>query len=93
MKKLLLFTFFLLLSVSCYSPGHMRDWGHMHYGFGGVLTWLLVAAVVAVVIFLIVKGSKAGGESEETPLEILKKRYAKGEISKQEFEKIKKDIT
>lgn len=33
-----------------------------------------------------------GGDSE-TAMEILKKRYAKGEISKEEFEQIKKDIT
>jgi putative membrane protein len=29
----------------------------------------------------------------ETAMEILNKRYAKGEISKEEFEQIKKDIT
>lgn len=34
-----------------------------------------------------------GTADGETALDILKKRYAKGEISKEEFEQIKKDIS
>jgi putative membrane protein len=36
--------------------------------------------------------SGPGGQESESALEILKKRYASGEISKEEFEQIKKDI-
>lgn len=32
------------------------------------------------------------GRDLESPMEILRKRYAKGEITREEFEQIKKDI-
>ena len=35
----------------------------------------------------------SGGNNAETALDILKKRYAKGEISREEFEQMKKNIT
>lgn len=33
------------------------------------------------------------GERQETPLEILQKRYARGEISKEEYETVRHDLS
>ena len=73
-------------------------WGHMinyGYGFGGGFMWVILLILIGVVIFLFVQSGKTkgfGGFSHETPLDILKKRYAKGEISKEEYEKMKSDL-
>ncbi|MBI4686365.1 MAG: SHOCT domain-containing protein [Nitrospirae bacterium] len=67
-------------------------WG---MGFGGglfmVLFWALVILGIVYLVKLII-GTK-GEERGETALDILKKRYAKGEIGKEEFEDKKKDLT
>jgi putative membrane protein len=60
--------------------------------FGLLLIVLFVLIVVAVVKWL--WGSKMPFfvSDREDALEILKKRYAKGEIGKDEYDRIKKDI-
>jgi len=60
--------------------------------FGLLLIGLFVLIVVAVVKWL--SGSKMpfSVSDRENALEILKRRYAKGEIGKEEFERIKRDI-
>jgi putative membrane protein len=60
--------------------------------FGLFLIVLFVLIVVAVMKWL--WGSKMPFlmNHRENALEILKKRYAKGEIGKEEYERIKRDI-
>ena len=55
-----------------------------------IIFWILVIFGVVYLIQLIAKGSRQG--DKETPLDILKKRYAKGELTFKEFEKMKKDV-
>ncbi len=69
-------------------------WGNQ--GFMGVFMWIFWVAVVVGIVFLvkwIVQQSRTGEDkSEENSLEILKRRYARGEIDKEEFEQKKKDL-
>ena len=60
--------------------------------FGLLLIGLFVLTVVAVVKWL--SGSKMpfSVSDRENALEILKKRYAKGEIGKEQFERMRRDI-
>jgi putative membrane protein len=75
--------------LNAYNGWHM-GWGHMNYGYGGIMM-IITLVVIGIVIYFLVKYSKENYKEEdrETPLEILKKRYAKGEISKEKFEEMK----
>jgi len=69
-------------------------WGN-HGMFGGFMWifWVLVFAGLVFLIWWIVRQSSPKGPTNgEDALEILKKRYARGEISKEEFEEKKKDL-
>jgi len=83
--------------MCCFGPGFF--WG------GGM--WLFPLIMLAVFLFVIYTVFRRGDHKPpwmdhnrsyddrkelESPLEILKKRYAKGEITKDEFERMKKDL-
>lgn len=72
---------------------HMMDWGGGGFGmiFGPIFMILVLAAVIAVAVLLVrgLGGPWYGTHSAQpgrTPLDILKERYARGEIDKEEFE-------
>ena len=58
----------------------------------GVLFWIaLLVALILLIIWLYKKITKKSSENGSV-LEILKKRYAKGEINKREYESMKKEL-
>lgn len=71
--------------------GGMHAW---HWGVGIILLVLLIAGVVALAYLLIRQTGQTNKDSlqQETPLETLKKRYARGEITQEQFEQMKKDM-
>ena len=74
----------------------MPGWGG--HGYGGMFMIVFWILVVVGVIFLVrgfASRTGTGGQADrpESPLEILQRRYAKGEIDKAEFEEKKKALT
>jgi putative membrane protein len=74
-----------------YGPG--GGWPMMHYGYGGWFMWLILVIAAAIAFYLFIVQAKKGGNVRETPLEMLKKRYAKGEITKEEFDRMKRELS
>ncbi len=66
----------------------------MHWmGFGGwMMIFWFVVIVVGILIFTRLFSTERKSESNESPLEIIKKRYAEGSITKEEFEEKKKNL-
>lgn len=77
--------------------GYHGDWHGWWWSFG-MLHMLLYWGVLILAIALLVKWlfARSGGSHarphEKTALDILKERYARGEIGKEEFEQKKRDL-
>jgi putative membrane protein len=70
----------------------MMIWGAFSFLLGLLLILLFVLVVVAAVKWLWGQKFPFVVNDQENALEILKRRYARGEISKEDFERIKTDI-
>lgn len=58
-----------------------------------IFTVLVIAGIIILIVWLIKRANSSGsGRTDGNALEILKTRYARGEITKKEFESIKDDI-
>ena len=74
-------------------PGMMGGFGTM--GIMSVV-WIVVIGLIVWAVVVSTRGAWGSGGSgpapESSALEVLKKRYARGEMSKAEYEEMKKDI-
>jgi putative membrane protein len=79
-------------------------YGGWYWGMGlahGLLWLVLLGLGIALLVRLVSRDSRdsrewrsnAGREAPDTALDILKKRYARGEIDKAEFDAKKKDLS
>lgn len=72
---------------------HMENFG-WGMGFGWVfmlLFWgLIILGIAALVKWL--WSSNGGGAEPKTALDMLQERYARGEIDREEYERIKRDL-
>lgn len=74
----------------------------MNYWFGGMGWWMFFGFILFIlfwggIIWLIVWAirratDRSGGSTAQNAMDIAKTRYAKGEITKEQYEQIKKDL-
>jgi putative membrane protein len=71
---------------------HNILWGGIFFG------WMFRLVIIVLVVLLVVHSFNRNKNNSnmqlpaESALDILKKRYAKGEISKEQFEQMRKDL-
>jgi putative membrane protein len=74
------------------------------FGFGGMLFgglimiafWVLIIGGAVWLVVTLVRGGQSASSTSaagQTPLAILQARYAKGEITKDQFEQMKRDLS
>jgi putative membrane protein len=77
--------------------GWERGWGPMMFPGGGMFMVGMIPLIILVVavVWWLMKGARdrdRGVPQKENPIDILKRRYAAGEITKEQFESMKKDL-
>ncbi len=77
-------------------PGMMGSWGMGWFGMIFMITFwvLIIVGLVFLIKWLIqtTSSGKTGGRMGSSAINILKERYARGEIDQAEFEAKKKDL-
>ena len=70
--------------------GWMNGWG---MGFGMILWLVILALIIAGVVWLVRSQPIGRNRRRSTGLDVLDERYARGEITRDEYLRMKRDMT
>jgi putative membrane protein len=74
-------------------PAAAEGWHEMMFArWMGPWMWVFWIAVIVFIFFFLARRAETPEAGREKPLEILRRRLAKGEITEEEFERLKKKI-
>jgi putative membrane protein len=82
---------FLIIGYFVYLDANKR-------GMNGLLWWILIIipmiGIIALIIYVVIRETRGQDRQSErkTALEILKERYAKGEITTEQFQKMSEEL-
>ena len=84
----------LVVVVLLFSGGGMMGSFGMGFGmgFGVIIMVLFWGAIIWLVISLINAGTKKSEETPDSALTLLKKRYARGEITREQYLEMEKEL-
>ena len=69
------------------------DFGWLATMFGGLFMLVFWGGLIALIVWVVTRLTKRSDSTQtRSPLDIAKERYAKGEIDREQFEQIKKDL-
>jgi putative membrane protein len=70
----------------------MHGYGGWHMG-GMWFWWILILLVIGAVVWIAISYSRRGGKNpEESPEQTLKRRYAKGEIDREQYDRMLSEL-
>ena len=67
-------------------------YSYSNYGYWNLFWIMFLVAAIIIIALLVYKFGVKKAVSSETPLSILKKRFARGEITKKQFDDMKRDL-
>jgi len=68
-------------------------WGPALWFLGPVMMLVFLGAVIALAVGVMRRTCMSRGPRQDSAMEIVRTRYAKGEITRDEFEAMRRDLT